>query len=131
MDAGHPGYGITRIWIRPVCVSNGCCGTGDLQVFEIVASRAQYELQSKHSGGIMIQDEVRQVSEYWDRIAPEFDTIYSGNKNPVARTLNKWLRRDMYERFDWVMRKAGDVADKTVCDIGCGSGRFVSALAQR
>ncbi len=79
----------------------------------------------------MVQDEARQVAEYWDHIAPEFDTIYSGNKNPVARTLDKWLRRDMYERFNWVMRKAGDVAGKTVCDVGCGSGRFVAALAQR
>ena len=79
----------------------------------------------------MVQDEARQVAEYWDRIAPEFDTIYSGNKNPVARTLDKWLRRDMYERFNWVLHKAGDLAGKTACDVGCGSGRFVSALAQR
>lgn len=79
----------------------------------------------------MAQDEVRQVAEYWDRIASEFDAIYSGDKNPFARTLDKWLRRDMYERFKWVMRKAGDVTGKTVCDVGCGSGRFVSALAHR
>ena len=56
----------------------------------------------------MAQEEARQVAEYWDRIAPAFDTIYSGNKNRAARTLDKWLRRDMYERFNWVMRKAGD-----------------------
>jgi ubiquinone/menaquinone biosynthesis C-methylase UbiE len=79
----------------------------------------------------MVQDEARQVAEYWDRIAPEFDSIYTGDKNPVARGLDKWLRRDMYERFHWVMRRAGNCRGQTICDIGCGSGRFVSALAQK
>ena len=77
------------------------------------------------------QDEARQVAEYWDRIAPEFDSIYTGKKNPLARTLDRWLRRDMYERFNWVMRGAGNIEGLNVCDVGCGSGRFVSALAQR
>jgi len=79
----------------------------------------------------MVQDEVQQIANYWDRIAPQFDAIYSGKKNPIARSLDRWLRRDIYERFDWVMRKAGDAKNLTVCDVGCGSGRFVAALAQR
>ena len=79
----------------------------------------------------MVQDEVQQIANYWDRIAPQFDAIYSGKKNPIARSLDRWLRRDIYERFDWVMRKAGDARNLTVCDVGCGSGRFVAALAQR
>lgn len=79
----------------------------------------------------MAQDETRQVAQYWDRIATEFDAIYTGKKNPLARTLDRLLRRDMYERFDWVMGKGGDARNLTVCDVGCGSGRFVNALAQR
>jgi ubiquinone/menaquinone biosynthesis C-methylase UbiE len=79
----------------------------------------------------MVRDEARQIAEYWDRIAPEFDSIYTGNKNPVARGLDKWLRRDMYERFNWVMQRADDCRGQTICDVGCGSGRFVSALAQK
>jgi SAM-dependent methyltransferase len=79
----------------------------------------------------MAQDEVQQIANYWDRIAPQFDAIYSGKKNPIARSLDRWLRRDIYERFDWVIRKAGDASNLTVCDVGCGSGRFVAALAGR
>jgi SAM-dependent methyltransferase len=79
----------------------------------------------------MVQNEVQHIANYWDRISPRFDAIYSGKKNPLARSLDHWLRRDIYERFDWVMRKAGDARNLTVCDVGCGSGRFVAALAQR
>jgi SAM-dependent methyltransferase len=75
-------------------------------------------------------DEVRLV-EYWSRIAPEFDAIYTGNKNPVSRYLDRILRKDIYQRFDWVMRKADETKPATVCDVGCGSGRFVGSLAKR
>ena len=76
-------------------------------------------------------DETRQIADYWDAIAPEFDAIYTGKKNFVSRGLDRILRRDMYQRFEWVMRKADELRPATVCDIGCGSGRFVSSLAKR
>ncbi|HEY5417407.1 MAG TPA: methyltransferase domain-containing protein [Gemmatimonadaceae bacterium] len=72
------------------------------------------------------------VAQYWNDIAQDFDAIYTGqNKSSFARTLDRWLRKDIYGRFDWVMRKSGDVNGKTICDIGCGSGRFVTSLAKR
>jgi 2-polyprenyl-3-methyl-5-hydroxy-6-metoxy-1,4-benzoquinol methylase len=71
------------------------------------------------------------LAEYWDRIAPQFDSIYTGKKNPLARRLDRWLRQDIYQRFDWVMRAAEQTRPATVCDVGCGSGRFVTSLAQR
>ena len=76
-------------------------------------------------------NESRQIAEYWNRIAGSFDAIYSGSKSPLGRALDRYLRADMYQRFEWVMRKAGPMQGKTACDVGCGSGRFVVALAQR
>ena len=76
-------------------------------------------------------EESRQIAEYWNRIAPEFDSIYTGKKSAFSRTLDHCLRRDMYQRFDWVMRKADQIRPATVCDIGCGSGRFVVSLAKK
>jgi SAM-dependent methyltransferase len=72
------------------------------------------------------------VAQYWNDVAQDFDAIYTGrNKSSFARTLDRILRKDIYGRFDWVMRKSGDVNGKTICDIGCGSGRFVASLAKR
>lgn len=76
-------------------------------------------------------DETRQVAEYWNKIANRFDAIYTGNKNPIARGLDRWLRRDIYQRFEWVMSQATDARGMKICDIGCGSGRFVASLAKR
>jgi 2-polyprenyl-3-methyl-5-hydroxy-6-metoxy-1,4-benzoquinol methylase len=76
-------------------------------------------------------DEVQQIAQYWNDIAHDFDSIYTGKKNPVARGLDKWLRRDIYQRYEWVMKEAGDVRGMKICDVGCGSGRFVTSLAKR
>jgi 2-polyprenyl-3-methyl-5-hydroxy-6-metoxy-1,4-benzoquinol methylase len=79
----------------------------------------------------MTRDTMPQVAKYWNDIAEKFDSIYTGRKSAVGRALDRWLRQDMFGRFDWVMRKAGNARDLTVCDIGCGSGRFVNELARR
>ena len=78
----------------------------------------------------MKKDTASQVAQFWNDIAQDFDAIYTGKKNPVARIADQWFRRDIFERFDWVMKQAGDLQGKTVCDIGCGSGRFAAALAK-
>ena len=66
----------------------------------------------------MKQDNMPQVTRFWNDIAEEFDAIYTGRKSFIGRMLDRWLRKDIYQRFDWVMEKSGDVRGKTICDIG-------------
>lgn len=80
----------------------------------------------------MKQDNMPQVARFWNDIASDFDAIYTGKeKSPIARALDRYFRKDIYQRFDWVMEKSGDVKGKRICDIGCGSGRFVTEFAKR
>ena len=78
----------------------------------------------------MPDSETNKVLAYWDRTATSFDAIYTGKKPGWARFLDKSLRRDMYQRFDWVMKNSGDLKGKTVCDLGCGTGRYAIAFAK-
>ena len=77
-----------------------------------------------------MHDNIAQVARFWNSVAGEFDAIYTGDgKSALARRLDRFFRKDIYERFDWVIDRAGDVAGKSICDLGCGSGRFVTELA--
>jgi len=79
---------------------------------------------------MMPRDTMPEVARFWNTVAAEFDSIYSGTgKSAFARFLDRYFRRDIYQRFDWVMERAGDLRGRTVCDIGCGSGRYVTEFA--
>ena len=77
----------------------------------------------------MTTENVDKVVDYWNRHAGSFDAIYSGEKPQWARFLDRWFRRDMYQRFSWVLQHSGDIQGKAVCDLGCGSGRYLVAYA--
>ncbi|HVT95483.1 MAG TPA: class I SAM-dependent methyltransferase [Bryobacteraceae bacterium] len=80
----------------------------------------------------MRKDTMPEVARYWNAIAGDFDAIYTGRgKSRFSRFLDQTLRKDIYGRFEWVMERSGNVAGKTICDVGCGSGRFVSAFARK
>jgi len=79
----------------------------------------------------MKKDNMPQVARFWNDIAEDFDAIYTGRKSPVGRLLDQWLRKDIYQRLEWVMERCGDVRGRRICDIGCGSGRFVTEFAKR
>ncbi len=78
----------------------------------------------------MKKDNMPQVARFWNEIAEDFDTIYTGRKGAFGRFLDQWLRKDIYGRFQWVMERCGDVRGLRICDIGCGSGRFVTEFAK-
>ena len=70
------------------------------------------------------------VKDYFDKRPLSFDSIYL-NESPLARWFNETFRRAIYERFHVALEESGDVAGKTVLDVGCGSGRYVVEYAKR
>ena len=69
------------------------------------------------------------VRTHFDETAGEFDSIYTGEKGPVGRWLDRVLRWDMYERFRRTVAEC-DEPGLEVLDIGCGSGRFSVVVAK-
>ncbi len=70
------------------------------------------------------------TKQYFEVHASQFDSLYHEGQ-PLARAMNRWLRKAIYERFAITFQKAEPVVGKTVLDVGCGSGRYAIEFARR
>jgi 2-polyprenyl-3-methyl-5-hydroxy-6-metoxy-1,4-benzoquinol methylase len=70
------------------------------------------------------------TKQYWDSHANAWDSIYL-DESPLARKLNRVLRKAIYERFRVAIEAPGTLEGKHVLDVGCGSGRYSIEAARR
>lgn len=70
------------------------------------------------------------VKGYFDKIVDEFDNIYENKGTLFTKLTNKIFRKSMKERVPLTIKECGDLNNKTVLDIGCGSGRISFLLAK-
>lgn len=69
--------------------------------------------------------------DYWNREASAFQKIYTHQKSKMGVLLDKFFRKDMYERFEFVLDKSEPIKGKRFLDVGCGCGYYCVALAKR
>ncbi len=74
---------------------------------------------------------IEKQKNYWHKEVSNFDSIYSHQKSGFKNYLDKKLRWDMYERFDYTMRNSEPIDGKEILDVGCGTGRFVFEFIRR
>ena len=71
------------------------------------------------------------VKEYWEKVADQFDAIYSGEKNALMRLMDRIFRKDMYDRYRLTIEECSPPSIRSVLDVGTGSGRFCLPLAEK
>lgn len=70
-------------------------------------------------------------SDFWDNYSRDFDAIYTHDKSEFQNLLNRIFRKDMYERFQFTMQQSQPILDKSILDVGCGSGYYSLAFARQ
>jgi 2-polyprenyl-3-methyl-5-hydroxy-6-metoxy-1,4-benzoquinol methylase len=71
------------------------------------------------------------VRQRFERDARSFDAIYRLERSPFWRWVNTTFRKAVFERYDITFDQAGDVTEKKILDVGCGSGVYTVDFARR
>jgi len=71
------------------------------------------------------------VRRYFDEEAERFDTIYRDEKTLAQKLVDRLFRQVIHRRFQLVFELCGEVANKQVLDVGCGSGRYGVEFSRR
>jgi ubiquinone/menaquinone biosynthesis C-methylase UbiE len=70
------------------------------------------------------------VRRFFQQRARQFDRLYHDTAG-IAGLLNRWMRRPLYHRLQLTLAACADVRGKRILDVGCGSGRYAIALAEK
>lgn len=62
---------------------------------------------------------------FFNIFADKFDTLYEKKHGPLMRILDYYFRSDIEIRFKRTFELFGNLKDRTVLDIGCGSGVYL------
>ena len=71
------------------------------------------------------------TSEFFDRYAVDFDSIYGNDNRALERIANRLFRHAMLVRYQKTIAGCQPVAGKSVIDIGCGPGHYSITLARQ
>lgn len=72
----------------------------------------------------------RGVQAYFERSAEDFDRLYAPHRQSAfMRWVNRHFRSDIAGRFLKTLELAERIGARSVLDVGCGSGRYLAALA--
>lgn len=69
--------------------------------------------------------------EFFHEFADRFDTIYDGKRNRFMRWVDRRFRSDMFARFTKTFALLGELSERTVLDVGCGSGPYALEALRR
>lgn len=74
----------------------------------------------------------REVGEYFETIAEDFDTYYDKPKNMIDALINAWLRRPgLLKRLKITLALSDPKKGMRVLEIGCGSGKYIVECAKK
>lgn len=71
----------------------------------------------------------KKVESHFNKEYKIFDAYYAGNRGFISKWIDKFFRRSMQMRFEKVIEEVAPYEDTTVFDVGCGTGRYSTALA--
>ena len=73
----------------------------------------------------------QKVRDHFHADAERFDAIYEDEKGAFNKWVDNVWRGVVRRRFDLTLAELEPLAGKTVLDVGCGSGRYCIAYAER
>jgi 2-polyprenyl-3-methyl-5-hydroxy-6-metoxy-1,4-benzoquinol methylase len=73
----------------------------------------------------------QRVRSHFDADARRFDAIYEDEKGVFARWVDNVWRGVVRKRFELTLEMLEPLAGRSVLDVGCGSGRYCIAYAER
>lgn len=73
----------------------------------------------------------RSAGIFFDKFAVNFDSFYEGKRNYFMQFFDRKFRRDIFERFYLTFTHMENLTERSLLDIGCGSGIYMSEALKR